>query len=326
MVITSPMPCWNVWSEWGLMTFPDVLPELLVRALRRWGLRLLLEAEVAVRMMADNASATLVPPLLFTAAASAHYQIDGASFVRTLLICAGQFLLYQYIFDASNQVRASAEDAVNKPYRPIPSGIVSAPGLLRRFWWSMLLFTLAGWLTGTLVWVLLWQAVVVLLNLVSKPHQYIVVKPVAMILGTIAQLAAAWTLVGPLDATGWTWVLVIAIAFNLAMPFEDVRDLEGDRQIGRRTLAMVVGEAPVRIWFALNMFALPAVLHTMLLLRETDLVIVLVACDVPIVAISWTAAVRSMLWRGVQADRLTYLLYTFAYGTALAIGIPILGL
>lgn len=285
--------------------------------------RIRFEAEVAARLMADNAAAAILPPLLFTAAASEHYRLDVFTTVQRLAASTALFTLYLYVFDASNQAHDPTEDRVNKPHRPVPRGLITPQGARRRFQWAMPIYTLTGWLTGTLVWVLLWQALVVVLNCLTTPRQGVRIKPLVMLLGTIAQLAAAWRIVAPLDATGWTWVLVISIAFNLPLPFEDVRDMAGDRQIGRLTIALTIGHWPVRIWFASVMACLPIALH-LLLFAPSHAGPTVLACDTAIAALSWTAAACGLLIRTVFADRVTYLLYNFTYCAALASGLVLL--
>jgi 4-hydroxybenzoate polyprenyltransferase len=282
------------------------------------------EASLTVRLLADNVSAALVPGLLGTAIASIHYRVGGPGMAARLAVSAGVFLLYSYVFDASNQARQAAEDRANKPHRPIPSGLATSRGLMHRFLAGMAVYTLVGWFAGILPWVLLWQADIVGLNLLSRPRHYIFVKWPAMVLGAIAQLAAAWRIGGPLDSTGWTWILVITIAFMTALPFEDVRDMAGDRAIGRRTLALTVGHWPVRIWFAAITAVLPVVLYLLLYRRSHAAAPVILTCSAVVAALSWTTTVRSLFVRTVPADRITYLLFTISYCAALAAGLLLL--
>lgn len=282
------------------------------------------EIEVAVRLMADNASSAFLPPLVFTGVACVH---SGANLQTTVLALAASTLLffcYTYAFDAANQAVGAAEDALNKPHRPIPSGLISTERVMRRFWCVMPLYTLLGWLTGTLAWVLLWQAVVIGLNLWSRPRHYLVVKPIAMLLGTVAQLGCAWQVVAPLDAVGWSWVLVISVVFNLPLCFEDLRDVAGDRRIGRRTLVLTAGHWPVRVWFAVTMVAVPVVVHLLLFAPSPASRGMVMSCDVLVATMSGAAVVRGLLLRTVRADRRTYLLYTFTYGATLASGLVLL--
>ncbi|GGV55498.1 UbiA family prenyltransferase [Streptomyces spectabilis] len=278
------------------------------------------ELSLTSRLLADNALASFLPGLLFTAAACAHHNITGHARVPPLATSIVLFALYQYVFDTPNQATGAEEDRGNKPHRPIPSGMVTSRGLLRRFWCAMPLYTLLSWLTGTLAWVLLWQAIVISLNLIARPRHYLWVKPITMLAGTGAQLAAAWQLVAPLDAVAWHWVLILVVGFNLPLMFEDVRDMDGDARIGRRTLPLLIGHWPVRIWFALIMAALPLVLHIMLFAPTNAGPIATATCTLSTTALSWTAAVRALLLRHVKADRITYQLYTFTYAAALACG------
>ncbi|MHB6910352.1 hypothetical protein [Streptomyces sp. DB-54] len=66
----------------------------------------------------------------------------------------------------------------------------------------------------------------------------------------ISHLAVGWRLAAPVDATGWTWIIALTALLSPPLRFEDVRDMDGDREIGRRALPLVVGHWPVRIMFA----------------------------------------------------------------------------
>jgi 4-hydroxybenzoate polyprenyltransferase len=274
--------------------------------------------------MADNFIAGTPPGILFAAAACAYYQVGLLRTGQITGISIVLFSLYLYVFDTSNQARSEAEDHENKPYRPIPSGLTTTKGLLRRFWCAMAIYSAVGFATGTLAWVLLWQAVVIVLNLFVPPRYYLQLKQVAMSLGIVAQLAAAWQLVGPLNRTGWTWILVLMLCVSLVMRFEDVRDIEGDRRIGRRTIPMVIGHWPVRIWFALVYTAVPVVLHIMLFAPRHPGRLALAVCDAAMLALCWSAALMVLLFRTRRADRTSYQLYCASYCLALLCGIVVL--
>ncbi|WP_171076248.1 UbiA family prenyltransferase [Streptomyces sp. YIM 121038] len=282
------------------------------------------EARVTGRMMAANAPAAFLSPVLFTAVACVHHHVGGPATALHVAVSTLWFALFLYVFDASNQVRGATEDALNKPYRPIPSGLLTPQALMRRFWCAMLLYALLGLVTATLLWVLLWQAATVVLHFVSAPRIYFAVKPMLMQLGIITQLAAAWQLVAPLDTTAWAWVLVTGVGYNLAMIYEDVRDMEGDRSIGRRTLPLIVGHWPVRIWFAAVMTALPLALHHWLFAPSNARPALIAACTLTVTGMNWYAALRSLVIRNARADRITYQLYGLAFGVTLTCGLVLL--
>jgi 4-hydroxybenzoate polyprenyltransferase len=293
-------------------------------AARYWFGVLRKEASLTARVMADNLSASCIPAVLFSMAACAYRDVSGFTLLLRLCETVALFCCYCYVFDASNQATSTEEDRLNKPWRPIPAGLTTPRGLLRRFWLAMAVYTLVGWATGTLVWVLAWQAVVIGECLISRPRDYLWVKPIGMLSGTVLQLAAAWQLVTPIDATGWRWIIVLAIAFNLPLRFEDIRDVEGDKKLGRITLPMLIGEWPIRIWFALTVAAVPFALHVLLYTHSSAGRWQIWICDAVMASICWAAAIRSLTIQGYRADRITYLLYTFAYCASTASGAVIL--
>jgi 4-hydroxybenzoate polyprenyltransferase len=282
------------------------------------------EAELTVRLVADNAIAAFLPGLLCTAAACVHNGLGATAMAGRLAEALALFFLYLYVFDASNQAYSGQEDRTNKPYRPIPAGLVTTGGLMRRFWTAMILYTVLGLLTGTLPFVLLWQATSVAMNLLSAPRHYLYVKPVAMVVGILAQLGAAWRLAGPLDHIAWTWIVTLAVAINLPLRIEDVRDMDGDRHSGRTTLPLLIGHMPVRLWFALVCLLLPLTIHLLLFTPSRPATLILVTCDTLMIIMAWTAAALTLYPRTPRTDRVAYQLYCLTYCAVLACGIAIL--
>lgn len=277
-----------------------------------------------MRLVADNVTAALVPGLMFTAAACAHHAVTGPALAGKLALSALYFAFYQYVFDAANQACGAEEDRGNKPWRPIPHGMITPARLMRRFWFAMALYPLLGAATGTLPRVLGWQATTMVLTVLGRPRLYVAVKPATMLVATAAQLGAAWSLAAPLDQTGWRWILVITLGFVPALGYEDVRDMEGDRRVGRVTMPLLVGAWPVRIWFATITFALPAVLHLLLYAPSGAGTLRIAACDVIMAGLCWLSGGRALLMRTTAADRVTYQIFVLAYCASLATAIVLL--
>jgi 4-hydroxybenzoate polyprenyltransferase len=273
-------------------------------------------------MTIDNLLANVPAPLMFTLGACFRAQLTGLQTLEHAAEIVLLQLLYGYVFDASNQTRDAEEDRVNKPHRPVPVGLITPAGALRRFWVVMPLYSLVGWRLvgwrlGVLEWVLLFQAATVFINLLCPPRSYLWCKTPCMIVSTIAQLAAAWQSVSPIDTTALLWILIIPFVFALALPFEDVRDMPGDRAIGRRTPALILGEWPVRIWFATLLAGIPVILHFSLFAPTAAPAWRIGLCDTLLAAACWTPAARGLLLRNTPADRLTYQLLILAYVTTM---------
>lgn len=276
-----------------------------------WYWRAIREVSLSWTFIAGDISSTIIPATLFLTAAW-HSQaspiiawVDAAA--RGLLY----FWLYIYIFCLSNQIAGLEEDRINKPHRPLVRGDVPVAGAWQRWLWSMGAFTVTGWAFGVLPWALLWQAVTVLHNFGGWARPWYG-KNLMMALGIVAQLGAAWTLVQPLTPLAWRWILVIAAIIFVVVSAQDLRDMEGDRRIGRRTVPLVFGEQPTRIGLAVAFALLPLVVHSWLIM-PSGLTTGALVSDVLLAVMSFVISGRLLLLRSRKADHHTYLLLTYWY-------------
>lgn len=191
-----------------------------------------------------------------------------------VLISAPVVLGWVYLnnlpFSFSNQVSASAieEDTINKPWRPIPAGRITAkkvarmiiPGYLVALTYSYFTNTMAptvslvflGWcynssfVSGSEDWVLR-----TLLNAFGFP---------AFLWGA---LQAALFQTGLQDASGplsaWTimkgWFAIISCVIFVTVHVLDMYDQEGDQARGRLTLPLVIGDRLARRCLAIASIA-----------------------------------------------------------------------
>ncbi|MFE6691760.1 UbiA family prenyltransferase [Streptomyces sp. NPDC057743] len=278
------------------------------------------EARVTWLFVYRDLSASLIPACLFSLSAS-RYFASSPSHVLTALGQAFAWLaLYIYTFCLSNQISGYEEDRLLKPYRPLVRGLVTLRGTWVRWAGAMLCFTLLGWWLDVLFFTLLWQVLTVLHNFFGWGG-WGFTKNLVMVLGAVSELGMAWTLVGPLDATGWCWIAVISILFGaLVVHIQDLRDLDGDRQTGRRTLPMIFGETATRRYFAVLLFIFPGLIHT-LLYAPLPFGVPVILCDLAVTASCWTVAYRVVRLSGRYSDHKTYMGYTYIYCLVLGSGI-----
>lgn len=291
--------------------------QFMIKAL--WA-RLVAEFEITWRMLADNILASFTPGLVVVLAVSIRSKLQtwqmGMNLMRASLLC----ILYTYSFDAANQARGADEDKINKPHRPIPSGLMTPGGAMRRFWIAMVFYTATGWGFGVLEWVLLWQASTVIINICCPHRHHFWCKTFCMSLGITAQLSQSWQLVAPIDSIGQQWIRFMAVAYPPPLIYEDVRDMLGDKAAGRETLALMLGAWPIRIWFAVIMSLMPALVHIFPFYPIAAETWRVVLCDATVASICWTTVIRSLTMRSVKADRLTYQLFIFSYIVILGCG------
>ena len=267
-------------------------------------------------------STTLVPALLFTLAAYKETQPSLISRLDTIALSLVYFLLYAYVFCLSNQIVGVEEDRRNKPDRPIVAGMVTRQGAQVRMYVVMLLFALIGQLLSIGLWTALWLLVVLLHNQCGWSSHWFG-KHLCMAVGVLAELAAAWQIMGPLNLRALIWLGVIALVMFPLVAVQDLRDMRGDDAIGRRTFPLVFGERFTRLFVAVGFWILPLVMHATIVRISVPTAAALV-CDVALAAVSVLIAARVLICRSRAADHLTYMAFTYWYCIALATAVVIL--
>ncbi|ORY67581.1 UbiA prenyltransferase family-domain-containing protein [Pseudomassariella vexata] len=167
-----------------------------------------------------------------------------------------------FIFDLSNQ-RSSAsvqEDSLNKPWRPIPTGKITAQQT-RAVTLAMvplslgLCYALGVWNEGNLILVLTW-----LYNDLrggdTLARDLIIAVEFGLFNSASLQIAAGGRAANMghgenlLSDIGLRWTALISTVIWTTMQVQDLKDQAGDRVRGRMTLPLVLGERVSRLSIA----------------------------------------------------------------------------
>ena len=157
--------------------------------------------------------------------------------------------------NAFNQVHDREIDSINKPYRPIPSGIVSPKEGL---WISIFLygFTLLRASFVNRNFLLMISFLIVFTIAYSAPpfrlkkRLWLSNISIAIPRGMLG-FVAAWSITGDLgDPTPWLLGSIMAIFLIGSTTTKDFTDMEGDSKFGIRTLPVVYGKKPSIIYSA----------------------------------------------------------------------------
>ena len=275
------------------------------------------EILVSWRFVSQDLPGSIVPALLFLIAAWRNQAASLEALLLGLIYGAILFFLYAYTFCVSNQMTGVEEDRLNNPERPLAAGLISDRGARQRLLASMALYTFCGWQFGVLEWVFLWQLVTVLYNFGGWSRHWFT-KNLSMALGSMAQLACAWQLIAPITADARQWVILLSFVVFAIIAVQDLRDIEGDRAVGRRTLPLVWGETVTRALLTVGFSALPVLLSDWLLAAGGGFTLPVLVCSISLATLSWMIAVRVSLYRTPQADHRTYVLFTVIYCAILA--------
>jgi 4-hydroxybenzoate polyprenyltransferase len=187
---------------------------------------------------------------------------------------------------------------------------------------SMVLFAVVGAWLGVLEYALLWQLIIVVHNVVRGARNW-VVKNLSMSLGIVVQLAAAWQMVTPLTPDAWRWILLPASVIFPLIPVQDLRDMEGDRAVGRRTFPLVFGARVTRVLLCVCFGLLPLAVHWTLMAPAGASSCVWLCDSALAIGALWIGA-RVLLLRSRGADHRTYMLFTYWYCLLLVSAVVVL--
>ncbi|KAF9889988.1 hypothetical protein FE257_006668 [Aspergillus nanangensis] len=161
---------------------------------------------------------------------------------ESLLDC----FLFAYTFDILNQITSVEEDTLNKPYRPIPAGLLSIRGAKWRLilsWigcypviWivsgkeaTFIQFTWKLWTLFCYVWPRInhWF----FRNTFAGIGTYMMYRWINIIVTNHVPNAEMW----------YGYDLLFALFVNTTCQLQEFHDVDGDRKAGRRTLAVILG-------------------------------------------------------------------------------------
>ncbi|WP_437509906.1 UbiA family prenyltransferase [Sorangium sp. So ce1099] len=288
----------------------------------------LLGAEVSLwyRFVRRDLPAVVIPGLVMAAAAlrstGATAILDWARVIGSGLVFFG---LYLYAFCLINQISGAEEDALNKPDRPIPSGLVTLQGARLRWAIVMAAYPITGLCLGGIrlaCFALLAQLLFVA-HEQGGLHRHWLTKNLCCAAGLLALLAGAWQMAAPLTPAAWRWIAFAVTTFGLTLPLQDLRDAEGDRRSGRTSLSMSVGEPAARAILAGLIALLPAATH-FLLIAPLHRGLRGAACEALLALLNLATAARTATLRGERADHATYMLHTFWFSALVASALVVL--
>ncbi|KAJ6551237.1 UbiA prenyltransferase family-domain-containing protein [Mycena capillaripes] len=262
-------------------------------------------------------SASLVPGAMYTIAAlrsldSAPSELIIRSLVRSLIY----FLLYIYSFDIANQINGVAEDRINKPDRPLSSGRCTLQGAYIRWYATTAVHLAVGAAWGVLPWTALWVLITIYTSFYGGDKHWVPKNLGFMTIGSFCLLQAAWGLVARITAREWRWAILLSGVFGIVASVQDMRDIDGDKIAGRRTLPIVLGNN-FRWVMAAIICAAPVVCWGLEFLRYSHWLVGY--CGALLTLSMFYMAYRVYCGGSRRYDHKTYMILTYIYCGCVAV-------
>ncbi|MFC4494397.1 UbiA family prenyltransferase [Streptomyces ovatisporus] len=279
------------------------------------------EVFISWRFVSNDLWSTVVPASCFVVAAVRHAGLGAAE--AAAAFAGGLLYFWLFIYGSSliNQITGVEEDRLNKPFRPLVTGDSSYRGAKARLMAVSVVFPALGWLLGVLLWALLWQ-LLYMLHYAWGGHRHWFGKNLLIALGVVSQLAAAWQMVTPITTAVWQWIVTMAALTFLIIGIQDLRDVEGDRLLARRTMPIALGDTRCRLVLGVCCVALLPVTH-FVMVAPAGFHWWTVVIDAVLGGASLLLAGRVVLLRGPAEDHRTQRVvewwYTFVLATAIVL-------
>ncbi|THH15937.1 hypothetical protein EW146_g4625 [Bondarzewia mesenterica] len=254
-------------------------------------------------------STTIIPGSIFAVGAMRGLPIP--SIITHYLFLVSWLTPYIYFFNLSNQITGVDEDRINKPDRPIPSGKVTISGAKQR--WAFAFSTFMGialYTPSLLPETICWVLTVAFLCLTSAGSHWFGKNCVAMTTGTWALLSASWKAIAPTTPKSEIYVYAVALWAGLITHIQDLRDIQGDAAVGRKTMPLVFGDRGSRL--IITFLLLPAAYWV---LWMGDIVRL---APYTLAAVHVILAYRILQAGGSRYDHKTYMFYTYIFCLILA--------
>ncbi|GIN69550.1 ubiquinone biosynthesis protein UbiA [Bacillus sp. J14TS2] len=226
-----------------------------------------------------------------------------------ILVGAIHGLLTAYSFDAMNQLIGIEEDKVNKPHRPIPSGLCTPKQIERRIPIVLLVHLFLIYIIGGMLWIAIWIIYSVAYNYWGGARQWFI-KTLLANVSTLVVTIPLWIFInGDIGPMAITWFTVFFIYWFTCSILQDLRDIKGDKLNGRRTLPMILGDtlsrktSAIALTFQPLLFIVPIYIWGELSVKSSIGILIFTIS-------SWYLVWRILHLRTKDADDMTYKLYT----------------
>ena len=213
-------------------------------------------------------------------------------FLSGVLKCVVFNLFYLLPFSVSNQMpkQMILEDKINKPYRPLPSKIITISQAQSRFYIYTIFYVVISWYQNCLFSCVVWMSFMWMYNQ-KNWSRFWFFKNLVMSIGAISLFSGQWSVISMhinntykfnTGCTGTTsmmgikgatdlnisimrWIFIESFCIGLGISMQDIRDMKGDKMTGRVTLPILlndkIGCFYTRVVFCLiNVVVIPSII------------------------------------------------------------------
>lgn len=205
----------------------------------------------------------VIPAILYTCTALKLAQIPLLQSIMTTLLVVLFLLAILLVFNISNQLCDIEEDRIDKPDRPLPSGMISLKGAQDRcFFCAFTGLTIALHIEAV-PWTILFYAMAYMHNNLGGKRLWHL-RTYLTATGILIPIIVGWKTTAPIPTPVLLMFLYIKVLWCIMGPIQDLRDLDGDSKSGRKSFPIVFGVGFTKLYAIFGGLGLNIMLHFVL--------------------------------------------------------------
>ena len=229
-------------------------------------LRVALELHICYRATWRDIPSTVLTGCAFTSLAAKHRELSLICYLHLIpwTVAPMYFFLFLYSFNLCNQITGADEDKIDKPDRPIPSGLLTLQGARYRWYLITTAYIVASMAIGNVWSCFLWIAVTLMCCHRGWDRHWFTKNCISMTLGMFVIGWAGWSIIYGhpwMNTTYAVTVVILSLCLGLTANLQDLRDVEGDNTSGRLTMPISLGMPASKRLLALAFILEPVVLY-----------------------------------------------------------------
>jgi 4-hydroxybenzoate polyprenyltransferase len=221
------------------------------------------------------------------------------------------YTLYNLVFTIGNQITGIEEDRINKPFRPLPAGVVTSNESWGMMAFCSLAFTLLASHHNVVEYAVVWQLVGFWYNFLGGDQHWFTKNCVFITLAILCATTPCWIMMN--KDIPWEWNVSVSVWGGFLFLLQDERDVLGDKAAGRNTLATEWGQTGRYLQAALFGLFSPVFGHLVKLLGSVEDTALFSVMHWMCIVVHLFIAHQLVLPAEEKRDRKSYVLLTILY-------------
>lgn len=209
------------------------------------------ELYIFYKFCKSNSLATIGPGVIMIISYVLNKKNIDFTTIYNFVIIILYNILYIYQFDILNQIKGIEEDKINKPDRPLASGLLNKYQAIIRYIIVSFLYLFLSYKKQVFLESFIWFIVTILYNIIELDKHWFF-KSLLMAPAIYTLISADFYILYNINITTKSDALKKTIILTIVGPIticvQEFRDIDGDLEIGRKTFPIRFGVNKARFW------------------------------------------------------------------------------